>query len=123
MQSPASAFIDSGATDSVPAGTTDTVDLPFINCGSFFDSSNIFLGSSFTVFPGAGNSWTKNGFVGIVATGGDDIGRVTLYNNAIRQGVDDVTAYGAAVPEPSTVGLMGLGCLLLGWMRYRKKAA
>ena len=88
-----------------------------------FDSTNTLIGSSPTVFPGAGNSWTKNGFVGIVATGGDDIGRVTLYNNGIRQGVDDVTAYGAAVPEPSTVGLMGLGCLLLGWMRSRKKAA
>ncbi|MCP5112866.1 MAG: PEP-CTERM sorting domain-containing protein [bacterium] len=31
-------------------------------------------------------------------------------------GFDDISAHGGSVPEPATVGVMALGCLLLGLM-------
>ncbi len=80
-----------------------------------FDSSNSPSGTDAIL---GGDYILTNSFVGIVATGGDDIGRVNLDDGSTSQyvGFDNISAHADSVPEPATIGLMALGCLLLGLM-------
>jgi hypothetical protein len=72
-----------------------------------YDSSNVFLGNVLI-------SNIDYGFVnplahlGIVTTGGDDIGRINIADGNLANfvGIDDISAY-TALPEPGTLALAG----------------
>ena len=93
------------------APTTPTSDPGTIEF-EVFSSANVSLGT----FSLASVDFSQTDFMGIVATGSDNIGRINLYAvGDLYAGADDIRAY-AAVPEPSTfvtaaLGLLGLGCI------------
>ncbi len=85
-----------------------------------FDTANALLGST-TV---SGVDYVNElAFVGIEATGGDDIGRINLWDGSQDhwQGVDDIEVYAAqpavSVPEPGVLMLMAVGIAAIGARR------
>ncbi|MDB6078111.1 MAG: hypothetical protein JWO82_1858, partial [Akkermansiaceae bacterium] len=81
-----------------------------------------------TVYDKAGNLLTsgvvnnisdsqENGFFGVVATNGEQIGRINVYSGANAfAGADNITVY--SVPEASALSLAGLAAL--GLLRRRR---
>lgn len=63
------------------------------------------------------DSVTAARFVGVVATGGESVSRINLWDGSTishYQGADDIAVYSdlEPAPEPSTFRLAGLGILL-----------
>ena len=90
-----------------------------------FDTSNVLLGST-TV---TGVDYVQElAFIGIQTDGGDDIGRINLWDgDSVNhwQGVDDINVYAARptpptpMPEPGTLVLMAAGIAAFGARRKR----
>jgi hypothetical protein len=88
-----------------------------------FDSTNTFLGATDVL----NVDYVKEiGYLGIVATGGMDIGRINLWDGNDQnhtQGVDDIEVFvnSTVVPIPAALWLFGSG--LLGLIGVAKKKA
>jgi hypothetical protein len=83
-----------------------------------YNTANVFLGT----FNSPGNGAGTN-FVGVVATGGQRIGRINIFDvqsapGIGAEGADNIEMW--VVPEPGTMAALGLGALVL--LRRRKKA-
>ena len=92
-----------------------------------FSTANVLLGS--TVVAGV-DYQNEVAFLGIVATGADDIGRINLWdgNDLLHwQGADDIAVFAAAptngTPEPASLLLAGLALAQFGWARRRARKA
>ncbi len=90
-----------------------------------FDSLNTSLGTDSIEFV---DFTLPNSFLGIVANGGDDIGRINLHDGSVVQhfvGADDISVFSAAtvvIPEPSSLVLWCLGVMGLSFYHWRRQS-
>ncbi len=81
-----------------------------------FDKNEQLAGEPFTIMAGTG----AGQFVGILATGGETIGRVNIWGTGgfVSVGILDIRTYG--IPAPSALALLGVAGLMGGRRRRRK---
>ena len=82
-------------------------------------------GGTLLRFPGRGReAFSDEGFLEafdeMVGSGGNNHDFVVMVAGIERWGAD---IRPAAVPEPSTIALVGLGCAGVGWARRRRRRA
>jgi len=116
-----------GASDEIKLGAGSTLNIGTgLSFGSFvFDATGSFTGGTYVLFDTSSTSGAILGTLGTSLTGTVDGVTGTISISSDGNGDQDIVLTTMAVPEPGTVGLLGLGaaCVLVAARRRSRRTA